>query len=94
MDGDTDVASVQQDFATKLRALMHRARRKEEDDSHGPDSPRNREHPNGVEPTNEHQYERAIPNGIAKQVNGISKVGKIPAKNVNGITAQGNCAYC
>jgi len=91
VDGDTDVSSVQQDFATALYQLMHLASRKEEDNSHGLNSPTNKRPPNGVHATNKHQTER-VPNGIPKQINNVSDhTGKIidVTKNVNGI-AQGN----
>jgi len=90
VDGDTDVPSVQQDFAAALYQLMRQARRKEEESLHDADSPTIEElRPNGVHAVNEN--ERAIPNGVAKQMaNGMANhVGN--GKNVNGIIAQGNC---
>ncbi|RLU23097.1 hypothetical protein DMN91_005375 [Ooceraea biroi] len=91
VDGDTDVPSVQQDFTAVLNQLMQQACRKEENDPRGPRSLANKEHPkNGVRAMNE-QNERAIPNGIAKQINSISNhVSNVDVtKTVNGITAQG-----
>lgn len=88
MDGDTDVPSVQQDFAAALYQLMRQARRKEEESLHNADSPTNKGlRPNGVHAVNEN--ERAIPNGVAKQVaNGVANhIGN----KINGVTAQGNC---
>lgn len=82
MDGDTDVPSVQQDFAAALYQLMHRARRKEETNLRDPDSPVIKRHPNGILASNE----RAIPNGDAKsRINGVGKVTDAR----NGIVAQG-----
>ena len=93
MDGDTDVPSVQQDFAAALYQLMRRARRKEEENLYDSDSPI-KKHPNGINTSNEYQNERAIPNGNAKLiVNGISNyIGKI-ADAKNGIVAQGKQFY-
>jgi len=91
VDGDTDVSSVQQDFAAALHQLMHLASRKKEDNSHGPNSATNKGLPNGRHATNE-KTKRGIPNGIAKQVNNISDhIGKVAdvTKNINGV-AQGN----
>ncbi|KAL0106489.1 hypothetical protein PUN28_016298 [Cardiocondyla obscurior] len=85
VDGDTDVPSVQQDFAAALYQLMRQSRRKEEAIPRDPDSPAIRRHPNGIRASNE----RAIPNGNAKPtVNGVSNLGKI-ATTKNGIIAQG-----
>lgn len=85
MDGDTDVPSVQQDFAAALYQLMRRARRKEET-SRDPDSSVIKGHPNGIHASNK----RAIPNGNAKPtVNGVSNhAGKTAHTMKNGI-AQG-----
>ncbi|XP_018311140.1 adenylate kinase isoenzyme 5 [Mycetomoellerius zeteki] len=89
VDGDTDVPSVQQDFAAALYQLMRRARRKEEESLCDPDSPI-KKHPNGINTSNEYQNQRAIPNGNAKLVNGISNyIGKIADATKNGIIAQG-----
>lgn len=94
MDGDTDVPSVQQDFAAALYQLMRRARRKEEESLCDPDSPI-KKHPNGINTSNEYQNQRAIPNGNAKLVNGISNyIGKIADATKNGIIAQGKQFYC
>lgn len=85
MDGDTDVPSVQQDFAAALYQLMRRARRKEEISLCDADSP-TKTHPNGIHASNEH----AIPNGNAKStVNGISNHAVKIADKKNGIVAQG-----
>lgn len=86
VDGDTDVPSVQQDFAAALYQLMRRARRKEEESLHS-NSPRR--HPNGIHASNENG--RAIPNGNVKPVvNGVSNhIGKIADATKNGIIAQG-----
>jgi len=73
---------------------MHLASRKEEDNSHGLNSPTNKGPPNGVHATNEHQT--GIPNGIPKQINNVSNhIGKVAdaTKNINGI-AQGNYLIC
>ncbi|XP_024884499.1 adenylate kinase isoenzyme 5 [Temnothorax curvispinosus] len=87
VDGDTDVPSVQQDFAAALYQLMRGARRGEEGSLRDPDSPVIKGHPNGIHASNE----RAIPNGNAKPtVNGVSNhVGKIANATKNGIVAQG-----
>lgn len=91
VDGDTDVPSVQQDFAAALYQLMRRARRKEEESLHGPDSSVNTRHPNGIHASNKYQNERAIPNGDAKPVvNGVSNhIGKTANVTKNGFIAQG-----
>lgn len=91
MDGDTDVPSVQQDFAAALYQLMRRARRKEEERLCDLDSPIVKGHSNGIHASNEYQNEHAIPNGDAKlMANGVSNhIGKI-ANAKNGIIAQGN----
>lgn len=82
VDGDTDVPSVQQDFAAALYQSMRRARRTD-------DFP-------VIKHPIDYQNERAMSNGVAKQmVNGVSNyVGKAvnATRNVNGITAQGNDA--
>nr|XP_012221149.1 PREDICTED: adenylate kinase isoenzyme 5 [Linepithema humile]XP_012221150.1 PREDICTED: adenylate kinase isoenzyme 5 [Linepithema humile] len=86
VDGDTDVPSVQQDFAAALYQLMRRTRRKEEESLHDADSPTIKGlRPNGVHAVNEN--ERAIPNGVAKQIaNGVANhIGN----GLNGVTAQG-----
>lgn len=87
MDGDTDVPSVQQDFAAALYQLMRRASRKEED----PNYPATK-HPNETRVSNEYQNEGTIPNGVAKQItNGESNyVGIDATTNINGITTRGN----
>ncbi|XP_011874309.1 PREDICTED: adenylate kinase isoenzyme 5 [Vollenhovia emeryi] len=87
VDGDTDVPSVQQDFAAALYQLMRRARRKEEGSLRDSNSPAIKRHPNGIHASNE----RAIPNGNAKStINGVSNhVGKIADATKNGIVAQG-----
>lgn len=99
MDGDTDVPSVQQDFAAALYQLMRMARRKEEENLHDPDFPEIKNQPNRVHATNNHQNGHAIPNGVAKQIasdvsNHTRKMINT-TKNVNGIAAQGNfeCFY-
>ena len=56
MDGDTDVPSVQQDFAAALYQLMRRTRRKEEESLRGPDSSMNTRHPNGIHASNEYAW--------------------------------------
>lgn len=90
MDGDTDVPSVQQDFAAALYQLMHRARRKEEERLYL-DSPVVKEYPNGIHTSNEYQNERAISNGDAKlMANGVSNHIEKIADAKNGIIAQGN----
>lgn len=82
MDGDTDVPSVQQDFAAALYQLMRRARRKEEASLHNTDS--------SVR-GNEINASNAIPNGDAKPtINGVSNhVGRMVDAMKNGIVAQG-----
>lgn len=88
MDGDTDVPSVQQDFAAALYQLMHRARRKEETNLRDPDSPVIKRHPNGILASNE----RAIPNGDAKsRINGVGKV--TDARN-ELLLKVNNCCIC
>jgi len=89
VDGDTDVPSVQQDFAAALYQLMRRAR-KEEESLCDLDSSIIKRHSNGMH-ANEYQNERAILNGNAKSVvNGISNhIGKIADATKNGIIAQG-----
>ncbi|XP_025155936.1 adenylate kinase isoenzyme 5 isoform X2 [Harpegnathos saltator] len=96
VDGDTDVPTVQQDFAAALYQLMRRQRRSEEDDLRNTNFSTTKghdQHPNGKHITMDYENERAIPNGVAKQtVNGMSNYVEKPvdaAKNVNGITAQG-----
>jgi len=91
VDGDTDVPSVQQDFAAALYQLMRRARRKEEESLRDLDSPIIKRHPNGIHASNEYQNERVILNGNAKSVvNGISNhIGEIADATKNGIIAQG-----
>ncbi|XP_014472575.1 PREDICTED: adenylate kinase isoenzyme 5 [Dinoponera quadriceps] len=86
VDGDTDVPSVQQDFAVALYQLMRRARRIEEVDSPMTKGPNDS---NGKHTTIDYENERSMPNGVAKQiVNGVSNyVGKDATKN--GIITQG-----
>ncbi|KAI4484783.1 hypothetical protein M0804_007349 [Polistes exclamans] len=50
IDGDTDVPSVKEDFSQALFQLMRRARRKEEDNPHGPESPKFQENGDNVDP--------------------------------------------
>lgn len=91
MDGDTDVPSVQQDFTAALYQLMHRSRRKEEENLHDADMPTIEGHPNGIHAVTD-QTERATSNNVIKRmVNGVSNhIGNgIDAKKIKGITAQG-----
>lgn len=92
MDGDTDVPSVQQDFAAALYQLMHRARRKEEDNLRDADLSTIGRHPNGMHAVTD-QSEHAIPNNVIKRmVNGVSNHignGIDTTKKINEITAQG-----
>lgn len=94
MDGDTDVPSVQQDFAAALYQLMRWTRRREEEnnlrDADFPTIGTNR-HPNGIHAVTD-QTERATSNNVIKQmVNGVSNHignGINVTKKMNGI-AQG-----
>ncbi|KAL6265847.1 hypothetical protein P5V15_002668 [Pogonomyrmex californicus] len=63
VDGDTDVPSVQQDFATALYQLMHLTRRKEEQSLHNLDSSLINGNSNKIQAPNEYQNEHAILNG-------------------------------
>ncbi|XP_072748656.1 adenylate kinase isoenzyme 5 [Anoplolepis gracilipes] len=93
VDGDTDVPSVQQDFAAALYQLMHRARRKEEENYfQDADLQTIEGHPNGIHAVTD-QTESAISNNVInRMVNGVSNHignGINVTKKINGITAQG-----
>lgn len=92
MDGDTDVPSVQQDFAAALYQLMRWTRRREEENNlRDADFPTIGGHPNGIHAVTD-QTERATSNNVIKQmVNGVSNHignGINVTKKMNGI-AQG-----
>lgn len=91
IDGDTDVPSVQQEFAAALYQLMTQTRRKEENDLHNPEPQMvqengNNEKLNTVVLNNRDQS--IISNGVSKQMtdgklNGEQAVNA--TKNMNGI---------
>ncbi|XP_043496776.1 adenylate kinase isoenzyme 5 [Polistes fuscatus] len=88
IDGDTDVPSVKEDFSQALFQLMRRARRKEEDNPRGPESPKFQENGDNVDPNlpvhgdingaqnieGQRHHGHSIANGVAKQMlnNGVS----------------------
>lgn len=91
VDGDTDVPSVQQEFAAALYHMMRRARRKEEGNPRGHESPESGEnlYPNLAPNDGDRTFK---PNGIAKQItSGKSNIEKAlnAAKNTNGINMHG-----
>lgn len=80
IDGDSQLASVQQEFANALYQLMKWVRRREESDEsfQNQDSQfQNSIHPNSIAPGNtnggqkiqnyENDLQRRLPNGVAKQ---------------------------
>ncbi|XP_076243048.1 adenylate kinase isoenzyme 5 isoform X2 [Calliopsis andreniformis] len=95
IDGDTDVPSVQQEFAAALYQLMTKTRRKEEENSRGPQSPTLQQHKNNVNanPVNSNNRDDAVmPNGISKQiVDGKSNIEKAikATENLNGLSLSG-----
>lgn len=92
MDGDTDVPSVQQDFAAALYQLMHQTRRKEEDNFRDPDLSTFGGHPNGMHAVTDQNKHATSNNVIKRMVNGVSNHignGIDAAKKINEITAQG-----
>lgn len=92
MDGDTDVPSVQQDFAAALYQLMHRARRKEEDNLRDADLSTIGGHPNGMHAVTDQSEHVTSNNVIKRMVNGVSNHignGIDATKKINEITAQG-----
>lgn len=97
IDGDTDVPSVQQEFAAALYQLMTQTRRKEENDLHNPEPQMvqengNNEKLNTVVLNNRDQS--IISNGVSKQMtDGKLNVEQAvnATKNMNGIRSiQGN----
>lgn len=97
IDGDTDVPSVQQEFAAALYQLMTQTRRKEENDLHNPEPQMvqengNNEKSNTVVLNNKDQS--IISNGVSKQMtDGKLNVEQAvnATKNMNGIRSiQGN----
>lgn len=87
IDGDTDVPSVKEDFSQALFQLMRRARRKEEDNPRGPESPKSQENDddidpnlpvpsdiNGTQETEQQRRSHNIANGFARHMvnNGVS----------------------
>ncbi|CAL7948457.1 unnamed protein product [Xylocopa violacea] len=95
IDGDTDVPSVQQEFAAALYQLMTQVQRKEESDPNGPEwqtQENNESNTNSdlVVPNNNDQT--IIPNGISKQlIDGKTNIEKAisATKNINGISIHG-----
>ncbi|XP_017759986.1 PREDICTED: adenylate kinase isoenzyme 5 [Eufriesea mexicana] len=95
IDGDTDVPSVQQEFAAALYQLMTQTRRKEENNPHGPEPQIMQENgnnmkSNSVVPNNRDQS--IITNGISKQIiDGKLNVDKAinSTKTMNGISIHG-----
>ncbi|XP_031775468.1 adenylate kinase isoenzyme 5 isoform X2 [Apis florea] len=95
IDGDTDVPSVQQEFAAALYQLMTQTRRKEENDPHDPESQIVQDNENNTKsnvliPNN--RNESIIPNGISKQIiDSKSNIKKATntIKNMNGISIYG-----
>ncbi|XP_003398829.1 adenylate kinase isoenzyme 5 [Bombus affinis] len=91
IDGDTDVPSVQQEFAAALYQLMTQTRRKEENDLHNPEPQMvqengNNEKLNTVVLNNRDQS--IISNGVSKQItDGKLNVEQAvnATKNMNGI---------
>ena len=100
IDGDTDVPSVQQEFAAALYQLMTQTRRKEENDLHNPEPQMvqengNNEKLNTVVLNNRDQS--IISNGVSKQItDGKLNVEQAvnATKNMNGIRSiQGNLHF-
>ncbi|XP_015114816.1 adenylate kinase isoenzyme 5 [Diachasma alloeum] len=87
IDGDTDVPSVQQEFAAAIYELMRQARRKE-DASH---SANDDDHPNLGAPGNINGGLRDVrlPNGMSKNIipNGISSLNHYPINRKKKIEA-------
>ncbi|KAF7411446.1 hypothetical protein HZH66_000342 [Vespula vulgaris] len=88
IDGDTDIPSVKEDFSQALFQLMRRARRKEEDNPRGPESPKSQDYGDDIDPnlpvpddinetqgqTEEQRRGHNIANGFARHMvnNGVS----------------------
>ncbi|CAK9833165.1 Adenylate kinase isoenzyme 5 [Anthophora retusa] len=96
VDGDTDVPSVQQEFAAALYQLMTQTRRKEGSDSHSPEPPAtilengNNTNSNLVSPNNTNKT--IILNGVSRQIiDGKMNIEKAisDSKNMNGMSLQG-----
>ncbi|KOC65843.1 Adenylate kinase isoenzyme 5, partial [Habropoda laboriosa] len=95
IDGDTDVPSVQQEFAAALYQLMTQTRRKGENDSHSPEPPIVQENGNNTNSnpiiTND-TNQTIIQNGVSRQIiDGKMNIEKAinDSKNMNGISLQG-----
>ncbi|XP_076298244.1 adenylate kinase isoenzyme 5 isoform X2 [Lasioglossum baleicum] len=93
IDGDTDVPSVQQEFAAALYQMMTQARRKGEDGTYAPWSPEGDVNEGNTDPVISNNRDRTIiPNGVLKEA-----VNEIPAienainakKSINGISLGG-----
>ncbi|XP_011637258.1 adenylate kinase isoenzyme 5 isoform X2 [Pogonomyrmex barbatus] len=89
VDGDTDVSSVQQDFAIALYQLMHLTRRKEEQSLHNLDSSLINGNSNKIQAPNEYQNEHAIPNGLAKPMANTTSNHIVIDTKKNGIISRG-----
>ncbi|XP_017881074.1 adenylate kinase isoenzyme 5 [Ceratina calcarata] len=93
IDGDTDVPSVQQEFAAALYQLMTKTQRKEENDQRAPDSPTSRENENNLNvimPNNRNQP--TTPNGVSKPIiDDESNTEKVinATNKMNGISIHG-----
>ncbi|XP_006623391.1 adenylate kinase isoenzyme 5 [Apis dorsata] len=89
IDGDTDVSSVQQEFATALYQLMTQTYRKKENDPHGSES-QIQDNENSIKSNlliSNNRNESIIPNGISKQIIDSKSNMKKPTniiKNMNG----------
>ncbi|XP_076670567.1 adenylate kinase isoenzyme 5 [Andrena cerasifolii] len=95
IDGDTDVPSVQHEFAAALYQLMTQSRRIEEDDPHGPESPTVHEaesNTNSTPATPNKEDQTIIANGISKPIiEGKSNVEKTvkSTEGLNGLSLRG-----
>ncbi|XP_076750036.1 uncharacterized protein LOC143422939 [Xylocopa sonorina] len=95
IDGDTDVPSVQQEFAAALYQLMTRVQRKEESNPNGPEwqtLENNESNTKSVIVVPNNNDQTIIPNGISKQlIDGKTNIEKAinATKNVNGISIHG-----
>lgn len=95
IDGDTDVPSVQQEFAAALYQLMTQTRRKEENDPHSSESQIVQDNENNTKSNVlifNNKNESIIPNGISKQIidsKSNMKKATNTIKNMNGISVHG-----
>ncbi|XP_043790117.1 adenylate kinase isoenzyme 5 isoform X2 [Apis laboriosa] len=94
IDGDTDVPSVQQEFAAALYQLMTQTCRKKKNDPHSSES-QIQDNENNIKSNvliSNNRNESIIPNGISKQIidnkSNVKKATNI-IKNMNGISIYG-----